>query len=685
MFDSPGVPVRSRTFAVFLVISGACAHIPDPSEPGVPDGAAIERVTVEGLESLDHGALVEGLANRPPALYFYRTPLEFFPKDYFRFDDLQIELDRKRIRSFYAQRGFFGVEVAGPELTPVEGDADRLTVTWRVKEGLPTRVRQIFVLEAPAELEARLAAESDLNEGDVYETHLFESSKAKMRAVLVARGFATAQVDGEVEIDRRRGEARVVFRVKSGPRVHLDDLFARGQTRTPTSAVVLRRTWASGDVFDPATLDRLRGRLYGLDQYSSVRLDFEGGALASATTNIVATVDEAERNELQLGVGGAVDPVNYSFRVRARYKRRNFPFSLTNAYVELSPSVSFVNADTTARGELTPEGRVGLIWYDFIWPLFELDSDLGYQLQQLEAYEWQGFDAGQTLRRSILKDKLQIGLGWRFQHYQYGDIRIAGPEDPRTPIDTWGGFALPPQSVMNVDDAQSVIILQPSLTYEGRNDPLEPTRGLYAAAGVEFGLATGSEAAGGPLDFILLNAEVRGYLPFFAERLVLAGRVNFSSNLDGQLPAPRRLFAGGASSQRGFAQRRLSPLAPFLEGDGDQRQLRLNDDLSVAVIPIGDETLVELNLEARFRIVKIFGLWLGLTGFLDGADIGGRAADLNIPELHYAAGLGLRYLTPVGAIRIDYGVRLNRTQEAPWTCSGFTDCAAFHITLGQAF
>lgn len=679
------MPGGNRTLYAFIPLFSACAHIPDPAEPGVPDGLPIDRVEVQGVSHVDPGALVEGLANRPPSFSVYRTPLEFFPKDYFRFDELQIELDRQRIRSFYARHGYFGTQVTGPELTPVGDPAERLRITWKVDEGPPTLIRSVFFVEAPEGTEARLLESARLEEGDIYETDVFEAAKANMRAVLVAQGYATAQVDGEVEIDRRRGEARIIFRVKSGPLVRLTELRSRGHTRTPTSAVVVRRTWDRGDVFDPVTLDRLRGRLYAIDQYSGVRLDFEGGALAAAETAIVARVDEAERNELQLGFGGAVDPVNYTLRVRARYKRRNFPFALTNTYVELAPSLSFVDADLSARGELTPEGRVGMVWYDFIWPLFELESDLGYQLQQLEAYEWQGFDAGQTLRRAVLRDQLQIGLGWRFQHYAYGDIRVGGVSDPRTPVDSWGSFTQAPQVVMNVDNAQSVIILQPTLTYEGRNDAIEPTQGIYAAAGVEFGLATGSEAATGALDFILLNAEARGYLPFWKKRLVLAGRVNFSSNVEGQLPAPRRLFAGGASSQRGFAQRRLSPLAPFVEGDDDERQVRVLDDGSVAEIPIGDETILEVNLEARLRLVQLFGFWLGLTGFLDGADIGRRPGELDLPNLHYAAGLGLRYLTPVGAIRFDYGFRLNRRSEAPWTCSGTFDCAAFHFTLGQAF
>lgn len=655
-----------------LGFATACAHIPDPSEPGVPDGVPIERVRVEGAENVDVGELVDGLANRPPSFSVVRAPFQFFAKDYFRYDVLQVELDRKRVESFYQRRGYFAVRVDGPEVRALEGK-DRLEVVWTVVEGAPTLVRSVKLDGAPAELTDALRAVVALGTGDIYTSEAFDQSKTRLRALMVRRGYAIATATGKVRIDRRRGEAEARFQLNPGPKVRMTELLARGMVRTPTSAVVLRKTWQDGDVFDPLVLDRLRGRLYGIDQYSGVGLDYEGGQLGSDRTRIVATVEEAERNELQLGLGLGLDPTTFQARVRARYKRRNFPFQLTNTTLEIVPSVQFLReADNPFDSpEFTPQGRLTVNWYDFLWPMFELEADLGLQYQQLEAYEWGGFDAGMTLRRALLDDRLKAGLGWRFHQYTYADIRVAGPGDAAA-----GGVSPTPQEEINVDGPQSVFILQPSLTFEARDDVIEPTRGLYARVALDLGLATGAESAG----FMLLAAEARGYLPFWAARLVLAGRLRFGSNLQGALPAPRRMFAGGASSQRGFPQRRLSPLRLLV--DAETREVVTNDEGDQVMIPIGEETALEMNVEARLRIVKLFGFWLGVAAFVDAADVGRRPADLQVPDLHFAAGGGLRYLTPVGALRLDYGHRLNRTGGEN-ACA--TDCGAFHISLGQAF
>ena len=104
-------------------------------------------------------------------------------------------------------------------------------------------------------------------------------------------------------------------------------------------------------------------------------------------------------------------------------------------------------------------------------------------------------------------------------------------------------------------------------------------------------------------------------------------------------------------------------------------------------IPIGGETIIEINLETRVRLFKLFGFWFGLAAFLDAADLGTRLADLEFPNLHYATGGGIRYITPIGAVRLDYGYRLNRTGAGEFfPCDGsFLDCGAFHFSLGQAF
>lgn len=665
---------RDASSALFILALG-CTHIPNPRDPGVPDGYPIERVRIAGAEAIDAGALVSGLANRPPS--------GFFTKRYYRFDELQVELDRRRIRSFYERKGYFGVEVDGPKTERVGDRAERLALTWTINEGEPTRVEEVYISGLPEGLEG-IERYLKLDEGDIYESAAFDQAKERLRAVLVRRGYAAAAVSGRVLIDRSRSAAKVILDLDAGPLVHMGDLIPVGTVRTPTSAVVVRKTWEEEDVFDPAELEQLRGRLYAIDQYAGVRLDYEGGEISGDTADIVARVDEAEQNELQLGVGAGLDPTSIYLRAQARYKRRSFPLPLTNTIVELIPAVQTLRESPEGAffdPEFTPQARLAVIWYDFLFPRFELETELRFQYEQLEAYEWFGPEIGQTLSRPTFDDRLKAGIGWRFRQYGYADPRVPGPGNPLL-------MGQPSaQEILGILDGQSVFVIQPALTWEGRNDVLEPTRGVFARFSLDFGLATNADSAG----FLAIHPEVRGYLPILGPRLVLAARLNLITNLEGDLPAPLRVYAGGAASQRGFPQRRLSPSALLIDAEtglppGFDRNRPLNQQ-DLTFIPIGGETVFEMNLEVRLRLFRLFGFWFGMVAFLDGADLGDRIADLRFPELHYAAGGGLRYLTPIGAVRLDYGYRLNRTGPGEFfPCDGGPfDCGAIHFSLGQAF
>jgi translocation and assembly module TamA len=131
-----------------------------------------------------------------------------------------------------------------------------------------------------------------------------------------------------------------------------------------------------------------------------------------------------------------------------------------------------------------------------------------------------------------------------------------------------------------------------------------------------------------------------------------------------------RYYSGGATTQRGFGERRL---APMLTGDVDG---------TMRSIPIGGTELVEANLELRTRLGKFRGMRIGGVAFLDGGDVVGEGQDVDLMNLHWAAGLGLRLFTAIGPIRADAGYRLNRYGPMePSPGSRF----AFHLSIGEAY
>jgi hypothetical protein len=128
------------------------------------------------------------------------------------------------------------------------------------------------------------------------------------------------------------------------------------------------------------------------------------------------------------------------------------------------------------------------------------------------------------------------------------------------------------------------------------------------------------------------------------------------------LPASERFFAGGDTTVRGFALDQLGTEATI-----DQ-----------AGFPLGGNALAIFNLELRMPVVG----GLGLVGFFDVGNVFARTTSLDLREMRSALGVGVRYASPVGPLRVDLGFKTDRREIAGGRRENLT---ALHISLGQAF
>ncbi len=195
-----------------------------------------------------------------------------------------------------------------------------------------------------------------------------------------------------------------------------------------------------------------------------------------------------------------------------------------------------------------------------------------------------------------------------------------------------------------------IAALPMSLTYDRSNDLLDPTTGY------RLGLRVSPELSfkGSKVGYVKTQLDASGYVPV-GPKVVIAGRVRFGSVFGEstfQLAPSRRFYAGGGGSVRGYGYQAIGPRDAF------------ND-------PVGGRSLLELSLEARVR----FGDF-GIVPFVDAGNI----YDQRVPRLsgfRYGAGLGVRYHSSFGPIRIDVGTPLNPQK-------GDTPVTVF-VSLGQAF
>jgi translocation and assembly module TamA len=193
-----------------------------------------------------------------------------------------------------------------------------------------------------------------------------------------------------------------------------------------------------------------------------------------------------------------------------------------------------------------------------------------------------------------------------------------------------------------------------SLAYDGSDDLLNPTRGFRLGGRISPEIS----AHGGSFAYGRVQIDASAYRPV-SDTTVVAGRVRlasiFGASTSGIAPS-RRLYSGGGGSVRGYGYQRLGPR----DGDGD---------------PIGGRGLAEFALEARYRL-KSFGGNFGIVPFVDGGTLSDKSWQ-DLKDWQFGAGIGVRYYSKFGPIRVDVGTPLNPR-------SGDSRIAVT-VSLGQAF
>ncbi len=193
-----------------------------------------------------------------------------------------------------------------------------------------------------------------------------------------------------------------------------------------------------------------------------------------------------------------------------------------------------------------------------------------------------------------------------------------------------------------------------TVTYDSTDNKLDPTRGVRASAT----FASYPAFMGSSLDLYQAQARVSAYYSLDSDsRYVLAGRVHvgseFGSDLD-EIPANWRFEAGGGGSVRGYAYDTLGPTAP-------------NGDV------IGGRSVFDGSAELRVKVTDT----LGFVPFVDAGNAFASSAPDFAQPLHWAAGIGLRYYTAIGPIRLDVATPIDkRPGDRP---------IAAYISIGQSF
>jgi translocation and assembly module TamA len=432
-------------------------------------------------------------------------------------------------------------------------------------------------------------------------------------------------------VDHRSKTMSLAFSIDPGPVAGIGSVTVRGTERVDPAVVRSFIYTQPGDPYSPRALADIRKSVGRIEALGSVRVR-EAEALDSAG-NLPLFVDVTERPLRVVGFGLRYSTIDGPGG-RVYWAHRN----LFGGAESLRIEGDLYYVDRQRFFETRPEK-------DFDW------GNLGGRLSAnfLKPALWgsrndlliNGFGAREVTDSYTSR---AVGATIALRHRFSDTFSIQGG------LEAERGEAT--DSIGRVD--YTLIGLPLSVLYDSTDNPLDPTRGWKITGAV----APYPEFFGSDPGMLVTRASASTYFAFDEEaRYILAGRVGFGSivgpDLD-EIPANRRFYAGGGGSVRGYEYQSLSPLGPFGE-------------------PIGGRSLLEGSIEARVKVTDV----IGIVPFIDA----GTAFESSYPDfderIRFSAGLGLRYYTGIGPIRVDVAFPLDRRRG--------DSAAALYISLGQSF
>jgi translocation and assembly module TamA len=381
---------------------------------------------------------------------------------------------------------------------------------------------------------------------------------------------------------------------------------------------------------------------------STARVSAEGTPTPDLRIPVVAHVREAPLHTLKLGGGVGFDQVRQEVRLTGEWTDRNWLGGLRRLQLRATAGWAFIPSTLAVLREDIDEGpRDGPIFRtgaDFDQPrAFGRPSLRGRSTLEGERTLEETYDA--------LGGRAQAGVSWEphstftlFPAYNLQGYWLNGPNTATV--------ATAPLTLGCTSDPCFVLLsyLEEIVTWDTRDDRLEPRRGHFLSLSVQ----EGGGPLGGDFTYLRLLPEGRGYLTLGEDdRFTLAARVRLGTLITGSGRAEdsavtTRFYSGGSMWMRGFSIRRLSPMV-LIQTPGS------SDPNSRLALPIGGNGLIEGSFEVRGRLSDT----LVLAAFLDAGSVTReRQAVTEIHRMMWAVGFGVRYLTPVGPLRADLGVRL---------------------------
>lgn len=561
-------------------------------------------IIIQGAKQLEPSELKSQLALSERGMFSWVTGSGILREEI-------LDRDAAALEAYYGNRGFLNAKVGQPE---VQYSDKGITVTFQVEEGTRYKVASVNfsgdMIAAPADLNTVVALDDLAKSKEFFDRSVMRSDLQKLTEHYSNFGYAFAEADVKMARNEEDSSLDITYVMSKGTMVSINRVLIEGNSKTRDNVIRREMRLADGDLYNGSQLRRSNTRLNKLDFFETVEITPEPTGSPNAL-NLRVKVKEKPTGQFSAGVGySSYSQVFFSGQV---LERNLFGMGYQLGF---TGTISARSADYTAT----------------FWNPHYDDTNLGMGLSLYNKMdEYSDYDKKSVGGRLLFGYPLgeYTNLSW---HYRLEQYTIEDVEDDADKV------------IKDIEGDNWASSVYASIKRDTTDRRINPTKGTTYQFSTEYG----GGVLGGDDDFIKYIADTNHYYPIFLETIIhLHAQAGYiMENGSEEIPPFERFYLGGMNSVRGYEERSISPLyddKDASEGydEGDEK---------------GGNKSFFFNAEYLVPIHKEMGI-LGLVFFDTGnAWDDDETADF---DLYSSVGAGVRWYSPLGPLRLEYGYPLD--------------------------
>ena len=542
-----------------------------------------------------------------------------------------LEDDVERIKDFYRKNGFADIKVnyAWDYL------AGGVFVTINIEEGPQYLIGEIKI-EGNKEISSSQIYKSiSLEKEDVYTEERIKEQVGKIQSLYFDKGYIFAQVTPLTYFNPQTEKVDVAFKIVENEVNYVEEIIIQGNEKTKDKVIRRELRIYPGDRFSGEKIRKSKRRLENLGFFEEIGFDTHPTSRPN-WQKLIVEVKEKKTGYLSFGGGySSVDKLVGFVELRQRnFDYRNWK-TFTGAGQDLSLYISSGTLTETYELSFTEPWIFDYpvsFGFDGYKKGHEREGDVGY------GYEVEA-KGGRLRLGKEFNDYLKGGISYRLENVEIKDV----PSEATSDLKEEEGKA----------DLSSV---EMSLGWDKRDNVFDPSQGFYTS--LSFQITGGF--LGGDKDFLKSLFRFSKYISVKKRSVLefkLRAGIAYPFSDTEKVPIYERFFAGGASTIRGYHERKVGPID------------------SVTEDPVGGEALFIVNLEYVYALNK----FLRVAAFFDSGNVWRERSDFLSGGVKSSIGAGLRLKTPIGPISLDYGWPLNKEPGEE------KKAGRFHFSISRGF